>query len=246
MKKVAEKGEKLVLKVEIRTLLGKKINKLRRQGLIPANIFGTDFKSTSISVKEVDFKKIYRIARETGVIYMPLNDKEIPVLIKHLQKHPVTSNILHVDFRKIDLTKKIETTVPVKVIGISEAVAQKGGVLLLQSETLLVEALPQNIPHEIEVDISSIKEVGQEIKVETIKKSDKYEIKTPNEKVIVSVVAHKEESITPDTATAAPEVLTEAPVEGEGEATPTADSKTEDNKAAKPASPKQEAPAPKK
>ena len=222
MKKMTKSSDKQVLKVENRTLLGKKINKLRKQGIIPSNIFGPEFKSTSISVDKKEFIKTYRVVRETGVVYLSLGKEEIPCLIKHLQRHPVTDVLLHIDFRKIDLAKKIETNVPVKTIGVSEAVSQKGGVLLLQSENLLVEALPQDIPHTIDVDISIIKELGQEIKVGDIVKSDKYLIKTSAEKVVVSVVAHKEESITPDTATAAPEVLTEAAVkEGEEGATPT-------------------------
>lgn len=220
MKKTVKSSDKQVLKVENRTLLGKKINKLRKQGILPANIFGPEFKSTSISVDKKEFIKTYRTARETGVVYLSLGKQEIPCLIKHLQKHPVTDALLHVDFRKIDLAKKIETNVPVKTIGVSEAVTQKGGVLLLQSENLLVEALPQDIPHTIDIDISTIKEIGQEIKVSDITKSDKYLIKTSPEKVVVSVVAHKEESITPDTATAAPEVLTEAAAKEGEEETP--------------------------
>lgn len=211
--------KKLTLKVEKRDLFGKKLKKLRKSGILPANVYGPDFKSVSLSVDIKDFIKTYKIAKETGVIYLDLDKQELPTLIKSIQKHPVTDALLHVDFRKIDLTKKVQTEVPVKVTGVSEAVAQKGGVLLLQSETLLVEALPGDIPQEISVDISKLKEIGAEIKVENLEKTDKYEFKTPLDKVVVSVVAHKEESITPDTTAAAPEVLTEAKVEGEGEAT---------------------------
>ena len=242
MKKMTKLSDKQVLKVENRILLGKKIKKLRKQGIVPSNIFGPEFKSTSISVDKKEFIKIYRVVRETGVVYLSLGKEEIPCLIKHLQKHPVTDVLLHVDFRKIDLAKKIETNVPVKTIGVSEAVSQKGGVLLLQSENLLVEALPQDIPHTIDIDISTIKELGQEIKVSDIAKSSKYLIKTSPEKVVVSMVAHKEESITPDTATAAPEVLTEAVTEeGEEGATPTSEPPPTTDKAASTKSAKPEA-----
>jgi len=203
-----QKQEKTKLSAQIRTLTGKKAKKLRKQGLIPANIYGPEFKSTSISINFKEFLNTYKIAKETGIVYLQLEKDEIPVLIKHIQKHPVSDEILHVDFRKIDLKKKIETEVPVKVVGTSEAVSQKGGVLLTQSEFLLVEALPEDIPQEIEVDISSIKDIGQEIKVADLKKSDKYVIKTSPEKVVVSVIAHKEESITPETTAAQPEVIT--------------------------------------
>jgi len=211
--------EKQTLEVKSRELVGKKAKKLRKQGLVLANIYGPEFKSKSVSVDLKSLLKTYKIVKETGVVYLKLDSSEVPVLIKNIQKHPVTDFILHVDFRKIDLKKKIETAVPVKTTGVSEAVSQKGGVLLLQTESIDIEALPQDIPHYIEIDISTIKEIGQEIKVSDLKKSASYEIKTDSNKVVVSVVEHKEESITPDTTVAAPEVITEAPKEGEVAAT---------------------------
>jgi len=223
MKKSANSSEKITLKVEPRQVFGKKLNKIRKQGFVPGNVYGPDFKSQSVSVLQKDLVKTYKRAGETGVVYLSLDKNNIPVLIKSIQKHPVSGFLLHIDFRKIDLSKKIETAVPVKMIGVSEAVSQKGGVLLVQSDTLLIEALPENIPSHIEVDISTIKEIGQEVKVADLKKSDKYEIKTLPEKVVVAVIAHKEESIVPETAVAAPEIITEAAEEGaeEGAAAPT-------------------------
>jgi len=214
-KKSHSSTDKVSLKAELRTIFGKKLNKVRKQGLVPGNIFGPDFKSKSISIVYKDLVKTYKMVGETGIVYISLDKENIPVLIKTIQKHPLSSSLLHIDFRKIDLSKKIETNVPVKAVGISEAVSQKAGVLLIQSETLLVEALPEDIPSHIEVDITVIKDIGQEIKVSDLKKSDKYEIKTPIEKVILGVVAHKEESIVPETAVAAPEIITEAVKEGE-------------------------------
>jgi len=217
--------DKVSLKAEVRTVFGKKLNKVRKQGLVPGNIFGPDFKSKSISVVYKDLIKTYKIVGETGVVYLSVDKENIPVLIKGIQKHPLTSTLLHIDFRKIDLSKKIETNVPVKTVGVSEAVTQKAGILLVQSETLLVEALPEDIPSSIEVDISVIKEIGQEIKVADLKKSDKYEVKTPAEKVILGVVAHKEESIVPETAVAAPEIITEGSEGTEEGAKPETDEK---------------------
>jgi len=214
MKKSANSSKKVSLKVELRQIFGKKLNKIRKQGLVPGNVYGPDFKSQSVSVLQKDLIKTYKKVGETGVVYLLLDDDNIPVLIKTIQKHPVSGFLLHIDFRKIDLSKKIETAVPVKTIGVSEAVSQKSGVLLVQSDTLLIEALPEDIPSYIEVDISVIKEIGQEVKVIDLKKSDKYEIKTPAEKVVVAVIAHKEESITPETAVAAPEIITEAVPDG--------------------------------
>ena len=210
------KNEKMELTVTSRTAFGKKLRKLRYTGVIPANIFGPDFKSTAVSAPYKDFLKTYRIAKETAVIFLKLDKEEIPVLIKHIQKHPVTDSILHIDFRKIDLKQKVITAVPVKTVGTSEAVSQKAGVFFIQMNKLTVEALPQDIPQVIEIDISSIKEIGREIKVSDLAKSEKYLIKDDPIKVVISVIAHKEESITPETTAATPEVITEkAPVEGE-------------------------------
>jgi large subunit ribosomal protein L25 len=204
-------SNKLSIKVEERKVFGKKLKKIRKEGLIPANIYGVDFKSKSISVNFKDFLKIYKIAKETGIVYLHFRDEEIPVLIRNIQRHPVGDTILHVDFRKINLTQNIKTKVPVKLVGQSEAVSQKGGVLLAQMDELMIESLPQNIPPAIEVDISVLKEIGSEIKVSDLTKATNYKILEEPGKVIVSVIEHKEESIVPETApAAAPEVITEA------------------------------------
>lgn len=207
--------KKLTLTVTDRSIFGKNLNKLRRENLIPSNVFGPKFKSKSISSPLKEFLTVYKTAKETGVVYLTLGKEEIPVLIRQVQLHPVKNSILHVDFRKIDLAEKIETEVPVKLIGVSTAVTQKGGVLLTLSQTLKIEALPTKIPSAIEVDISKITELGQEIKVADIGVSNDYLIKELPEKGIASVVEHKEESVTPDVTTAPTEVITEKPAEGE-------------------------------
>ncbi len=209
-------SETNILRVSKRNIFGKKLKKLRKEGMIPANIYGPNFKSTAIVVGAKDFLKTYKITKKTGIIYLKYEKEEIPVLIKNIQRHPIEDIILHIDFRKIDLKQKIQTEVPIKIIGKSEAVVQKGGVLLTQSSKLLIEALPQDIPQSIEIDISSLKEIGQEIKVSDLPKSSKYEIKDGPEKVIISIIAHKEEKITPETTAAPPpEVITEAKPEEE-------------------------------
>lgn len=217
--------ETLSLKAELRTLFGKKLKKLRKSGSIPANIYGPDFKSTAISILFKEFVNTYKISKETGVIHILLEKKELPVLIKHIQRHPVENTILHIDFRKIDLHQKLETNVPIRIKGESEAVNQKNGVLLTLSDNLIIEALPQDIPQSIEVDISSLKEIGKEIKVSDLPKSSVYEIKEPADKVIVSVVLHKEESITPETTAPATEVITEEKTAETAEETTTPEEK---------------------
>jgi len=201
--------EKITLTVVKRNVFGKKLKKSRKEGKIPGNIFGQGFTSQSVFVDLKEFSKIFKVVKETGVVYLQLEKVEIPVLIQPLQTHPIHDNLLHIDFRKVDLAKKIETAVPVKTVGTSEAVTQKGGVLLTQANELKVEARPEDIPHEIDIDISVLKEINQEIKVSDLPVNTTYKIIDPAEKVIVSVVAHKEEAIVPETTSVAPEIITE-------------------------------------
>jgi len=217
MKKAQTGKEKMVLAAELRTVFGKKNKNLRKQGLLPANIYGTGFPSQAISVNYIEFKRTYRVVGETGIVYIKTDKDEIPTLVTSLQRDPLEGLVLHADFRKVDLTKKIEAEVPLTFVGIAPA-ANAGGVVLTQTDKVTVEALPQNIPHNIEVDLSSLKEVGDEIKVGDIPVNELYVVKTDAEKVVVSATAHKEESVIAETAAAAaPEVLTAKP-DGEGEA----------------------------
>lgn len=209
------KKEKTILKVGKRDVLGKKLRKMRKHGQMPANVYGANFKSTSITAQLKDFLKVYRTAKETGVVYLQLDGKDIPTLITHIQKHPVSGLYLHVDFRAIDLKQKVEASVPIVTVNQSTAVSQKGGVLLTTVDHLMVEALPEEIPQHIEIDLARLIEIGAELKVKDLATSTSYVVKEDPEKLILSVIAHKEESVTPETETAAPEVLTEKKEEGE-------------------------------
>lgn len=214
------KGDKITLKATPRTLMGKSVRRMRKAGAVPANVFGSGFESQAISVDLKEFSTVFREAGETAVIYLGLDDKEIPTLLTHIQKDPRLDSILHIDFRKVDLKKKIEAQVPFNFIGESEAVLQKNGVLITQMDTITVEALPADIPHEIEVDIAVLKEIGDEIKVSALSASDKYIFIDESEKVIVSVTEHKEEVIEVQTTSEAPEILTEKAEGEEGGDTP--------------------------
>ncbi len=231
MKKKKLEQNQLQLSYSPRTIFGKKLKTLRQKGIIPANIYGQDFKSAAIAVNYKDFYKLYRIARQTKVVHLVEKDINLPVLISHIQKHPVTDQILHVDFRKVDLTKKIQTDVPIKIIGTAEAVSQRNGVLLTLIDHLRIEADPTAIPSHIEIDITPLKDLNQEIKVGDLKPNN-FKILDPSDKVIVSVVAHKEESVVPETTVTAPEVITEK--KPEEEKSPV---KTESEKPVKPTTP---------
>lgn len=235
MKKAQTESKKTVLDAQLRTVFGKKNKNLRKSGLLPANIYGSHFPSQAISVNYIEFKRMFKQVGETGVVYVKTDKAEIPTLITAIQRDPLEGVVLHADFRKVDLTIKIEAVVPLTFVGVSPA-ANAGGVVLTQTDKVTVEALPQDIPNHIEIDLSVLKEIGSEIKVSDISGNTSYVIKTEGEKVLVSVVAHKEESVIAETtAAAAPEVLTAKPdaVDGEADAKSAADDKKEAKKEAK-------------
>jgi large subunit ribosomal protein L25 len=205
---MSKKGkDKLQLLVEKRKVFGKKLKKLRKQGLLPANIFGQDIKSLAVMLPLKDFKRIFRKAGSTQIVFLQIKGgkEELPILIQNTQEHPTTGFFLHADFRQVSLKKKITTEVPVKFVGESEAVKQNKGVLLTISESLELEAMPGAIPKLIEIPLSSLKELNDEIKVKDIKISGDYSFKDNPQKVIVRIAAHKEETV--ESQVAAPETV---------------------------------------
>lgn len=200
--------------------MGKKVKKIRAEGILPANLFGKDIKSHSLQVSDKEFRKLFKEAGETGVVEVKIKDKEHPALIHNVQKHPVTGRILHIDFHKVNLKEKITANVPLKLTG--ESPAEKSGVgLLLQTvNEIEVESLPTNIPSQIEIDVSKLTEVGNSIHVSDLKiDKSKVEVKNNPEDVVVSVqTAEMKEEPVEEEATS-PEDVEATAEKGEDEET---------------------------
>lgn len=208
---------KRVLTAEKREIFGRKIKKLRREGLLPANIYGRNIKSLAVQVKTDDFQKVFDEAGETGLVELKVNGEVHPVLIHNLQTDPVTDLPLHADFLEVNLKEKVVATVPVELVG--EAPAEKeGGVVVQQMHEVEVEALPTDLPEKIEVDISGLANIDDAVKVGELKVDrSKIEIKEDDpERIVVSITPPtKEEEVAPP-AEEAPAGGEEAPAE-EGE-----------------------------
>ena len=136
-------ANKIKLSSQTRKLFGRKVKNLRKQGIVPANIFGKSIKSKNIQVNQKDFIKAYKEAGETSLIDLSVDEKTSkPVLISSIQTHPVTNQTLHVDFHQVDLKEKVTATVPLEVIGESPAVKESGAVLFQAVSELSVENSP--------------------------------------------------------------------------------------------------------
>lgn len=219
-----------------RKTLGRKVKKLRKEGFLPANLYGKKIKSQALELPMAEFLKLYEQEGETGLIDLKINSQVHPVLMHNLQVHPVTDEPLHVDFRQVSLTEKITAEVPIEIRGEAPAVEQKKGILIQPLNEVEVEALPQNLPDQIEIDISQLAEVDQAITVaDLVYDKEKVKVLVDAGEIVVKINPLEEEEVAaPPAEEAVPEGEApegEAP-EGEVEAAPPEEGKPAEEKKA--------------
>lgn len=218
-----------------RQIFGRKVKALRRDGHLPANVFGKKIKSQALTVSLQDFQKTFSEVGETGLVDLMV-DKEAesrPSLISNVQINPVTDNPIHADFHQVDLTQKVTANVPVEVIGESPAVKDKGAILITLFDEVEVEALPTDLPSKFEVDISSLKDFNDSIDAKDLKVDrSKVDIKVDDSESIVMAQEPKEEEEEAPAAAPAEGEEAEA-VEGEEGAPAEAEAKEGDQEPSK-------------
>ena len=185
----------ITLKAEKREIFGKQTKKLRKQGLIPAELYGRGLQNVHLSVPAKDFAQAYREAGEHSVLYIEVEGKSHPVLIHSVQENQLKPEILAIDFHEIRMDEKVKAHVPLEFEGESPAVKEKEGILIRNMDEIEVEALPTDLPHRITVDLSGLTELDQSIYVRDLPKGGKYEYVVDAETVVVSVTAPKEEEV---------------------------------------------------
>lgn len=157
------------LNVKIREI-NEKNNELRQQGFIPAVVYGPGEKNASLKVNEKEFVDIFKKAGESSLIELSIdNQKEKKsVLIHEIQKDPITGKIIHIDFFQASLKEEVEVSIPLVFEGVSFAVKDLGANLVKNFTEIEVSALPQNLPHEIKVDLSLLKNIEDHILVKDL------------------------------------------------------------------------------
>ncbi|KKT29261.1 MAG: 50S ribosomal protein L25 [Candidatus Azambacteria bacterium GW2011_GWC2_45_7b] len=180
---------------EKRDILGKKVRNLRKQGFLPAAVYGGGKNAEAISVKEADFMKLWKSAGESTVVELDVGNDRKNVLIHDVDIDPIKDKPIHVDFYAVDMTKKIHVDVALEFIGESEAV-KSGGVLVKVFHSLKVEALPKDLPHTISVDISALKSLEDSIKVKDLALPAKVKaLDGPDETVVLVETPRVEEEV---------------------------------------------------
>lgn len=214
--------QQYTLSGNVRIQEGRKVKKLRTNGVLPATIYGNQVKSVSIELPLTEFEKVYKQAGETGLIDLVIDGKKLPVLIHTVQIDAVNEKILHVEFYQVDLKEKVKTNVPIVLVGVAPVASEKKGVLLSLITEIEVEALPSHLPDKLEVSIELFTEVGQELKVSDIRVPSDVKVITEPDVLVIKVsplVSKEAQKAQADAeAAAAAQVqaeVAEAPKEGE-------------------------------
>ena len=212
---------KVELSVAPRGVLGKKVKRLRREGVIPANVYGFAQHSIAIQVPRDDLVHLLRTAGRKDIVYLRLDgDEPRPTFIRQVQRNPVSDAIIHVDFYQISLQKRVRMDVGVTLVGTAPAEQTHGGTLLHSLDHITVEGLPMDIPSVIEVDVSGLTEIDQAIHVAELRVPEGIAILTDSEQVVAKVAPPQVEKVEEEEVPEAVEGE-EAPAEGaaaEGEA----------------------------
>jgi large subunit ribosomal protein L25 len=202
--------QEIKIPAEIRQITTKSVLKeYRKKGILPAVAYGSKIKTMYLWVKD---RIIEHLIKETSVegtvFYLVVDGKEYPVVIKEIQKDPLTDKPIHVDFHVISLKEEIEVKVPIHLKGEEEVLKHTGGIIDFPLREVRIKCLPKNIPQYIEVDISNLK-IGQAITVKDIPQ-EKFVILEPPDSIIVHVLSRKKEETPTETVvtqTTEPEVI---------------------------------------
>ncbi|KKT24420.1 MAG: 50S ribosomal protein L25 [Candidatus Nomurabacteria bacterium GW2011_GWF2_43_8] len=170
-----------------------KLDALRKSGRIPAVFYGAGKDTTPISISTTEFKKIWREAGESSTVKIGMPEGNIDTLIHEVQVDPVTDEPIHVDFLAIDMTKKIRVKVPLVFEGVSGAVKNGIGNLVKVLYELEIEALPDDLPHNLTVDISKLETLKDQVFVYDVKLPTGVAVINSPGDVVVSVVEQVEE-----------------------------------------------------
>jgi len=159
-------GDKINLKLDLRTLQGKKVKQLRKEGIIPAVVYGPGFTPVNVQAAMNVMDKVIREAGKHTPVHLTIEGKKEIAMIKDVESDPVKGLTRHVSFHAVKQNELINAEVPIHLIGQGESEAEKAGLIVLQVlDHIEVRAFPLNLPEALEVSIADLKEAGEQITV---------------------------------------------------------------------------------
>lgn len=156
------------LSVKLREITGKKVRFIRREGLVPAELYGHGSKNVHLSVPTKDFNKVFKEAGSSTIVNLLIDKEKKPAIIHEVSRDSITGEVAHVDFYEVRMDEKINATVPLEFVGEAPAVKDKGAIINKSMSEIEVEALPNDLPHGIKVDISSLDDLNKTIYVKDL------------------------------------------------------------------------------
>ncbi len=188
---MTQAATQLELAVEPRSILGKKVKTLRRQGITPANIYGHGISSQAVQVLTPDLARTIRaVGRNTMLqLHIAGEKKRRPVFVRTVQRDPITDEFLHIDFYQVSLKEKIRIEVPLVIVGEAPAVSVHQGILLQSVNVVTMEGLPGDLPPHIEVDVSGLEEIDDAVHLKDLDVSPEVTILAEPEMVVAKVAA---------------------------------------------------------
>jgi large subunit ribosomal protein L25 len=187
--------EAIELNAKQRTIVGKRVDQLRRNGLIPAVMYGAGVDSVSLELEEHETSQALIDVGGSTLIDLKVGNETHKVLLREIQRHVIRRNILHIDFLKVAMDVAIRAVVPVELIGTAPAVRELGGVLVAGLDEIEVEALPGDLPERINVDLSVLVDFDSSITVGDLALGDGVTLITEPDEAIANVVYQSMEEI---------------------------------------------------
>jgi len=198
--------EKVVLKATTRTVIGKQVAKLRRAGQLPAVIYSHNMQPLIISLDAHSAGLIIPKLTSSSIVNIELDGKMIPALVREKQKNFIKNELTHIDFQAVLLTEKINAAITIHFHGLSPAVKDWSAMIVHNLNKLEVEALPNDLPERIEVDLTVLKNIGDAIHVRDLVLSDAVTVLTDADVMVAVATATHEEAADAAAAVAAPVV----------------------------------------
>lgn len=189
--------EKVVLKAVKRDVTGKQVKAMRREGKLPAVIYGRHTEPINIALDAHSASLALAKLSSSSIVMIDVDGTEYPTLVREKQRDFIKNRLLHVDFLAVSLTEKLRAHVSLRFTGVSTAVKDYNAILVHNLEQFLVECLPADLPEYIEVDVSSLARPGDGIRVKDVPVSDKIRVlDDPETMVAVATASRIEEAVT--------------------------------------------------
>jgi large subunit ribosomal protein L25 len=182
--------DEITLKAQPRAVTGKQVRQLRRQGLIPAVVYGHRTEPIALQVEERALRQLLHRFGGNQLIRLEIGDGGAPrmVLVREVQREPIKRRLLHVDLYQVVMTERVRAEVPVVLTGTSPAIESGKGLLQHGAQTVQIECLPADLIPQIEIDLSQLTEVDQAIAVGDLTLSDRCEILSDPDQVLVRIL----------------------------------------------------------